>query len=137
MEEAFDNLGAGFAKQVIAGDFESARAFLAPWLQGTITADGLKAMMTEAQGELPAPAQFDLDGNSCQLSDLEVDEYSPPTRPLPSEITEQNFRKWMCIQFQPDAAAETGYDACFDLWMALVDVDGSLKIGYLEPTGAD
>ena len=137
MEEAFSNLGAGFAKQIIAGDFAVARSFLAPWLQAVMTADDLKAMMAEARADLPAPAQFDLDSNSCQLEDLEVDEYSPPTKPLPGEITNDNFRKWMCIQFQPDPEAETGYDACFDLWMALVDVGGSLKIGYLEPTGAD
>jgi hypothetical protein len=137
MEKAFEEVGAQFAERIIRREFEPARDLLAPWLRGAINAEQLEAVVREGCGPLPAPGEFELDGNSCMLEDLEVDEFSPPTRPLPPEITNENFRKWMVIQFKPDPAQETGYDACFDLWMALVDVDGALKIGYMEATGAD
>jgi hypothetical protein len=137
MEAAFVEIGSRFAEKVVAKDYDGAREFLAPWLRESVTAKALKSMVERALGDLPEPRRFELDGNSCQLEDLEVDESSPPTKPLSKEITSDNFRKWMCITFQPDPEEETGYDACFDLWMALVDVAGPLKIGYLEPTDPD
>jgi hypothetical protein len=137
MEAAFAEVGTGFAEKIIARDYDAAREFLAPWLREIITAKELKTMVEQALGDLPNPARFELDGNSCGLEDLEVDEYSPPTKPLPKQITNDNYRKWMCITLQPDPEENSGYDACFDLWMALVDVSGSLKIGYLEPTDPD
>jgi hypothetical protein len=137
MEKAFEEVADQFAQKIVSGEFEPAREYLAPWLRNSISAAQLETIIREGHKELPPPAQFDIDGNSCGLEDLEVDEHSPPTRPLPPEITDQNYRKWMVIQFKPDPEQETGYDACFDLWMALVEVDGALKIGYLEATGAD
>ncbi|HKO05787.1 MAG TPA: hypothetical protein VJW51_13610 [Candidatus Acidoferrales bacterium] len=137
MEAAFRETGEKFAQKIIGREFDEAREILAPWLRNSISAEQLESIIREGCRELPPPALFDVDGNSCTLDDLEVDEHSPPTKPLPPEITNQNFRKWMVIQFLPDPEEETGYDACFDLWMALVEVDGALKIGYLEATGAD
>jgi len=137
MEKEFEEIGGEFAQRIIRREFEPARELLAPWLRNAINAEQLESVIREGCGELPPPGEFELDANSCGLEDLEVDESSPPTRPLPPEITPENYRKWMVIQFKPDPEQETGYYACFDLWMALVEVDGALRIGYLEATGAD
>ena len=137
MEAAFEELGSQFAAAVIAGDYDAAHKFLAPWLQASLPPGEMKAMVQRALGDLPDPVKFKLDGNSCALTDLEPTEYSPPTNPLSAEITEANYRKWMVITFEPDSEEQTGYDACLDLWMALVEVKGALRIGYLEPADPD
>ena len=51
---------------------------------------------------------------------------------LPPEITEENFRKWMVIQFTPAPEDELDVDAWFDWWMMLVEVGGEYRIGYFE-----
>ena len=137
MEKAYEEFAGQFAQRIVRKEYESARELLAPWLHDTVSAVQLEEMVRENCKELPAPAEFDVDSNSCGLEDLTVDPHSPPTRPLPGEITPQNYRQWMVIQFKPAEDDETGYDACFDLWMALVEVNGALKIGYLEAAGAD
>ncbi len=136
MNEAHKTLAGDFARKIINRDYRGARELLAPWLRDALSEADLKSVIEDASKELPFPGAFSLDSNSCTLDDLEVDPYSPPTKPLPPQITPENFRQWMVIEFKPDPELETGYDACFDLWMALVDLDG-LKIGYLEPAGAD
>jgi hypothetical protein len=135
--EACKNAAAGFAEQIIKCDYSAARDFLAPWLRESISEDNLKSITQAASQELPPPGAFSLDGNSSMLEDLVVDDYDPPTKPLSPQITTENFRKWMVIQFAPDPELETGYDACFDLWVAMVELNGVTKIGYLETTGAD
>jgi len=137
MEKAFEDFARQFAERIVRGEYESAREFLAPWLRNAVSAEQLETIVREGRGENPAPARFDFDENESGLEDLQVDPSSPPTRPLPAEITAQNYRLWMVIQFEPDPDANTGYDTSFDLWMAVVDVDGALKIGYLEAANAD
>ncbi|HMD30934.1 MAG TPA: hypothetical protein VKG84_03415 [Candidatus Acidoferrales bacterium] len=127
MEKAFQEVGDQFAEKIIRGEFDAARSLLAPWLESAISAKQLETIVREGQGKQPAPAEFELDSNSCELEDLEVDENSPPTHALPAEITKANFRQWMVIQFNDS----------FDLWMALVEVSGALKIGYLEAASAN
>jgi hypothetical protein len=132
MDTAFEDVAGQFARRIIQKDYESARELLAPWLRDTVTAAQLESMVHEHCKDLPAPAEFEVDSNSCGLEDLTVDANSPPTRSLPPEITPQNYRQWMVIQLKPAADDDSGYDACFDLWIALVEVDGAPKIGYLE-----
>lgn len=137
MNDACKDLGGRFAEKIVKNEYSAAREFLAPWLRESFSEEELKSLIQSASQELPAPGAFTLDGNSCTLNDLEVDEYSPPTKSLPPEITSANFRQWMVIEFKPDPKLETGYDACFDLWMALVEMNGAMKIGYMKPAGAD
>jgi len=137
MEKAVEEMAGQFAQRIIRREYDSARDLLAPWLRDTVSAAQLEAMVGEAHKDLPPPGDFELDSNSCGLEDLEVDEFSPPTRPLPAEITEQNFRQWMVIQFKPDPASDSPYNASFDLWMAVVELGGAAKIGYMEAADAD
>jgi hypothetical protein len=97
----------------------------------------LKSIIDPRYEDMPAPAEFTLDGNSCTLADLEPTDFGLPSQALPAKINDNNFRKWMVIEFQPDPEQETGYDACLDLWMAVVDVGGEMKIGYYEPADPD
>jgi hypothetical protein len=137
MEKAFEDIGSRFARSVIARDLQSARDCLAPWLRADFSVAQLNAILEPRYEGMPEPAQFSLDGNSCSLDDLEPNDYGAPTQPLPSDITKENYRKWMVIEFKPDAEKNTSYDACLDLWMAVVEVEGAMKIGYLEAADPD
>jgi hypothetical protein len=91
----------------------------------------LREMMEYAGcDELTYPVAYEVDGNICTLEDLqEPSSYAPP-RPIPPDVTPENFRKWACIQFLADE--EVDIDAWFDLWAILVEADGRYGVGYFE-----
>ena len=124
---------------VLARDFDAAHAMLAPWLQRETTPAGLRETiearlreMMEYAGcdELTYPVGFDVDGNSSTVDDLRKERSWAPPRPIPAEVTPENFRKWACIQFLADD--DVDIDAWFDLWMIMVEVDGRYGVGYFE-----
>jgi hypothetical protein len=136
MDDAQREFGGRFARAVIDEDFEAARALLAPWLQPEYSAERLGAWVDESREELPYPGAFELDSNISTLADLrEPHDVDLPTQPIPDEVDDDNFRKWMCIQFQPEDDDE--FDACFDMWLVAVEQDGELRIGYFESTWPD
>lgn len=149
LDPAYRKFAQEFAKKINAEDFEAAHLFFAPWLRSEITPDGLREMVeselretADAAGleELIYPKNFQIDSNSCTIDDLreiKKREYAygrRARRPISDEITNENFRQWMVIQFTPAEGedAELDVDAWFDFWIAIVDVDGEYKIGYFE-----
>ena len=139
MEDQFREFGDRVAASVEHLDFERFRGLMAPWLQERWDAALLSDWLEESLDGLPHPVEHGLDGNSlsaAQLRELEGG-YGPPSEPLPEEITDANFRKWMCVEFMPPEDNEEGYDACFDMWMAAVEFDGQLRVGYFEATEPD
>lgn len=136
MDDALRELGGAFARAVIDEDFDRAHGLLARWLQPEYPPERLRAWVDESREELPYPGAFEVDGNSSTLADLrKPHEVDLPTQPIPEEVTEENFRKWMCIQFQPEDDDE--FDACFDMWLVAVEHEGELRIGYFESTWPD
>ena len=139
MDAAHRELGQKFSAAVIAKDYAAAHALLAPWLQKSMTADQLRADIDQHVREMceiwnmeqPVyPAECNLDGNSHMNADgLREPDYDGSEPNVPAEVTNDNMRYWMCMQFQPaEGAAE--FDAFFDLWAALVEHAGALRIGY-------
>lgn len=125
-----DRLGA----EVVAGRFDAVAPLLAPWLQSATTPAALRERCSAALGDLPPPVSWTVDENPSDLATLrQVGPYGPPSAAIPSEITEGNFRDWICLQFQPDPDNEEGFNVCYDLWVAVVEVEGAFLIGYLEP----
>lgn len=148
LDPAYHKFAEEFARKINAGDFQAAKLFLAPWLRGEITPDGLREMVEtelretgDAAGleELIYPKDFQIDSNICTIDELrEIRKrgyYNRRTeRAISDEITSENFRQWLVIQFTPAEGedAELDIDAWFDFWMAIVDVDGEYRIGYFE-----
>jgi hypothetical protein len=67
------------------------------------------------------------------LEDLrEPDPYGPPSAALPDEITPLNFRRWLNIQLAPEPSVHEEQNVCYDVWLAAVDHDGALRVGYFE-----
>jgi len=145
VEESYKQFAEAFAHSIVRLDYSAAHKMLAPWLQSEITPERLRQFVeTElkevAEGfdleEIIYPKAYNVDGNSCSLNDLRKPRTYVTSRrsneSLPPEITEENFRKWMVIQFTPAPEDELEVDAWFDWWMMLVEVGSEYRIGYFE-----
>jgi hypothetical protein len=152
-EQKVDRIGADFATAVIENDFEAARACLAPWLQGQVDAKQLRSILRKEFIDDVEPADFAIGGNDSTLDDLrahyreyhednraltlatatEFGAFGPPSIHIADEVTPANFRQWMSIEFTPDPESESELDYCLRLWLIVVDVDGAMSIGHLEP----
>ncbi len=148
LDPAYHKFAEEFARKINAGDFQAATLFLAPWLRGEITPDLLREMVETELREtgdaaelekLIYPKDFQIDSNICTIDDLrEIRKRGyynrRAERAISDEITSENFRQWLVIQFTPAEGedAELDIDAWFDFWMAIVDVDGEYRIGYFE-----
>lgn len=146
MEGAYQQFADAFAQSIIRLDYSAAHKMLAPWLQDEMTPERLRLFVETELKEVAAgfdleeivyPKAYRTDGNSCSLDDLLREQHSHVTsrrsnESVPAEVTEENFRKWMAIQFTPAPEDEMDVDAWFDFWMMIVEVDGEYRIGYFE-----
>jgi hypothetical protein len=139
MKQEHREFATRFADAIVAKDFDSAHGLLAPWLQREMSPADLQAVvearlreMMEYAGtdELTYPVGYDVDGNSCTIADLREPRSWAPPRPIPPEVTPENFRQWACLQFLADEGLDI--DAWFDLWMIVVETDEGYGVGYFE-----
>lgn len=152
-ELAAQKVVADFAQAVIDSDYKTAYSLLAPWLRSQVTAKKLKTLIDTALIDGVAPVDFELSGNDSQLHELRegyaeyyqddrsrtlatVDEFGqwgPPSIHIADDITADNFRGWMSLDLTPDPEGDSGLDYCLRLWLIVVTVDGTMRIGHLEP----
>ncbi len=141
MEPRYRELGERFSAAIIDKDYEAACALLAPWLREVTPPDRLRALIEDRVAEMHEawdvdddlhPTECELDGNStATVADLRDD-----GDPVPAELTDASLRYWMSMQFKP-AEDSVEFDAYFDLWAAVVDDGGELRVGYLRLTDPD
>lgn len=146
MLEEYRNFAEQFAQAIVAKDFAIAQQMLAPWLQPFITPEALEQIIQTEVAETLAineikgdyfPRSYEIDGNSCTLDDLkELSSYREP-RNIAPQITPENFRQWLVIQFQTSEEEGLEIDAYVDMWMIIVALDGSYKVGYFEMEDSD
>lgn len=136
MDPRFRRFGEQFSAAIIEQDYEAACALLAPWLRDTTPPARLRELIEDRVGEMHDewgveddlhPTEVDLDGNAA----IRVSHLAEEGDDLPHELTDANFRYWQCMQFQP-AEGSVEFDAYFDLWAALVDHGGELRVGYFR-----
>jgi hypothetical protein len=153
-DELIAGVASVFAQAVVDGNYEAARTQLAPWLQREISTDTLQRILTRELVDGVPATDFNTSGNTTTLEDLResyteyfeddrsrtfstVDafgEYGQPSIYVADEITPENYRQWMSIEFTPDEDNEAGLDYCLRLWLIVVKIDGTMKIGHLEPS---
>ena len=134
-----------FARAIIGRDYPAAHACFADWLKRQVSEERLQAAIERQLGEISEaaeldriiyPEDFSLSGNSCTLEDVREDRSGlygiEPVCEVSPEMTEENFRHWMVIQFLPAEEAEIDVDAWMDFWTAVVEVDGQYLLGYFE-----
>lgn len=123
MEAKCETLCDALAKRVVDKNFSGAHELLAPWLKTAMTPADLERMVSSASAGAPPARTWTLDEGFLGVDDLGA----------PDEITQENYRGWLCIQFNPGEA--TG-DGSFDLWLAAVEHDGDYRVGLLEAAEA-
>lgn len=130
-----------FGRAIVTSDYDAAAALLAPWLRESLSADALRALVDERLGiiaeandadERPTPFEVTVDGNRATLESLRADEVD--RRAIPDEVTDENFRGWLCAQIECEG---NGFGGAFDVWMAVVEVDGAYSVGYFRIEDAD
>jgi HD superfamily phosphohydrolase len=135
-EIMYRNFSESFANTIISREFDRALQYFAPWLQNEFsTEDFRKTIENELQEmnkiweieQIIYPESFEISTNPCSFSELKK------IVKFPKELTDENFRQWMVIQFLPDEEDERiEFDGWFDLWLAIVELNGELRIGHFE-----
>jgi hypothetical protein len=128
-----------FAAAVMADDYAKAHEQLAPWLQANTPPDVLRETVlsrisTAAQALATVGPLIPVDYR-LHVTEWTLDDVRGPNRPLPAEVTDENFHAWACIQFVADEA--TGRDSWFDFWCVLCDTPQGVRIGYFELMDVD
>ena len=130
-------LADALAQHVVDRNFAAARELFAPWLQARVAAAEFEGIMDRANEGLPPPRSWTLDENTVRLDELrETSRFRAPNAPMPAEVTNANYRGWICVQFVPDPDNEEGFDSCFDLWIAAVQDGPGCKVGHFLALGA-
>lgn len=112
----------------MARDFAAAEAMLAPWLAAQLPAGSLRKLLRQAREDRPRLHGFSVSENTAiTFNDLREGLEDV------SQITEENFRAWLCVEFYPDPDLHAGVDLSYKLWVAVVALENRLAAGYLQP----
>lgn len=123
LDKRIERLIGGFGDAVVARDHARAHALLAPWVQSSPAA--LAAQLDAATIDGVAPVDHTSAGNALPYADL------TGSHALAPAITADNFRRWLWIDFTPEPGGELDY--CLKVYLVVVELDGELRIGHLEP----
>ena len=133
MNASCKSLCDAFANAIVKRDFERAHSLLAPWLKQTMNPSEIQRMVdAENEGLEHQPHSWNAWDVMLELGDLQPDPYGPPSRPIPNQITQKNFKGWLQIQFAPESSVHDVQNVCYDIWLAAVEHDDSLLVGYFE-----
>jgi hypothetical protein len=153
-ERRVEQTAEAFATAMIDDDYEAAHALLAPWLANEVMAAKLRAILTKEFLAETNPVGFVTSGNDSALDELRrhyreyykdnkertlgsVNEYGmwgPPSLYIADEITPANVRAWMSFDLTPDPDNEWGLDYMLRVFLIVVEIDGAMQIGYIEPS---
>jgi hypothetical protein len=135
-----------FGAAIVIGDYAAAHAALAPWLAAVWTPERLEGLVAAQLSDLaevfdleapPALGHCGVDSNSLSLDTLRDEAGAEVSSgEFPDEITEANYRAWMCVELGTSDAGGDRLGVC-DLWVAVVEVDGELGVGYFEALEPD
>ena len=152
-EQKVDRVAGEFAQAVVDEDFSAAHARLAPWLRRQVTPQRLHRILHAAMIDGVAPGEFSTGGNNSTVDELrahyreyhkdddsrtlattdDFGAWGQPSIYIANEITPANFRQWMWIELAPDPEEEADVDFCLKLWLIVVELEGAMVIGHLEP----
>jgi hypothetical protein len=129
---ACKEFAARFAAAVVGKDFGLAHGMFCAALKKKYTAQKLAALVARKSKHSGPPEAFEYGDNGTTAAELRKgpNEFSK----LPAHVTDANFRRWCCLQFLPEE--DSGADACFDWWMAVIEENG-LKVGFFHILDAD
>jgi hypothetical protein len=124
VEQKCEALCDALAKRVVEKNFTEAHALFAPWLQTEMSPTDIEQLVHEAAAGTGSARTWTLDEGGLGVEDLGASR----------NITKDNYRGWLCIQFNPGEGHDGG---SFDLWLAAVETDGDYRVGLIEALGAE
>ena len=142
MDALISDFGQRLAAAAIERKWSAVHAMLAPWLQASMSVDGVRKFfeddyqrLLEQNGikEHHYPKVPYVSGNETSLEFLrKKPSWLPRPRPIPHEITPENFRWWMQIQLQCDEEQANRLDCDYltDIWLIVVEFGSELRVGY-------
>lgn len=138
----YEEFAKEFAVSLTTQNFSKTNQLFAPWLQNQFPPEVFKEIFESKLQEVNEiweideiiyPSDFSISSNSCSLPDFKKPQSWRTPRNFSEELTEHNFRKWMVIQFLPNEDDERiEFDAWFDFWFVVAEVNNDFKIGYFE-----
>lgn len=147
MKEEYKEFAVKFAQTIVDADFEAAHKFFAPWLREEVSVSDFRKIIENYLREMNEvweikelffPDEFEISYNSSSLESLREDHGWREPRKISDEVTTENFRKWIVIQFLPREDDERfEFDGWFDFWFILVETNGEFGIGYFELADVD
>jgi uncharacterized protein (DUF934 family) len=146
MDDEVRAFGMELGKRALAREWSSVREMLAPWLRPRYTVDEVRTFFEDeyratlsANGidglRYPEYAEPELGGNgftkATQLREP-ISFAGGKVRAVAPEVTDDNVRWWLRLQLTcSDEQMEAfGFDYFCEVWMAVVDTEEGLKVGY-------
>jgi len=138
--------GQHLGTRALARDWTGVHAMLAPWMQQTMTPDGVRAFFENEYRltlqdnsvdsmHYPEHPEPQLGGNGFTNATAlrkPISWEGDRIRPVAPEVTDANMKYWMSIQLQcSDAQMDTfGFDFFSEVWLAVVQTNEGLRVGY-------
>lgn len=131
-----------FAIALLRGDYQTACALMATWLQKIWTAESLRQRVEEEYAAIagdsglpvaPPPGDYEAGSNPLGIADLR--RLRGSSRPLiPAEVTEENFLGWVPLSIMPEEEDSylTNMGYLLSAYVIPVREAGEQRIGYLS-----
>ncbi len=146
MDEEVRAFGMDLGLKALAQDWSGVYDQLAPWLQQQFTVDDVRAFFEDEYRSILASVGIDalqypeypepeLGGNgftkATQLREP-ISWEGGKIRAIAPEVTDENVRWWLSMQLtcSDEQMEELGFDYFCEVWMAVVNTDDGLKVGY-------
>lgn len=146
MEEPIRSFVTDLGRKALARDWAAVHGMLAPWLRASMSVDDVCAFFENeyratleaseiADMHYPAYPEPEVGGNTF----VNATELRKPiswdggrTRDVAPEVTDENVKYWAMVQLQcsDEQMAEFGFDYFAEVWMAVVETDEGLRVGY-------
>jgi len=146
MDDDVREFGEELGRKALARDWAAVHQMLAPWMQRSLSVEGVQAFFEDEylntlQGSgieemhYPEHPEPEVGGNGFTTATSLREPISfagNKIRPVAPEVTDDRMRYWMRMQLQcsDDQMSTLGFDFFCELWMAVVQTDEGLRVGY-------
>lgn len=146
MDEDVRSFGTELGRRALARNWTGVHELLAPWLQRSVSVDGVRAFFEDEYRSIlaengieeldyPAYPEPEVGGNNyMNATSLRepIEFQGGKVRAVAPEVTDDNMRYWLKLQLQcsDEQMEKFGFDYFSEVWMAVVDTKEGLRVGY-------
>jgi hypothetical protein len=145
MEDSIRDFVTDLGRKALARDWPAVHGMLAPWLRSRMSEDDVRAFFeneyratleaSQVEGmHYPDYPEPEVGGNNyVNATELrKPSSWAGGVRDVAPEVTDENMRYWARMQLQcsDEQMAELDFDYFAEVWMAVVETDEGLRVGY-------